>query len=68
MFCSTCIAQPGHKSFKVEVIADSSGQWVANALRFATETEAKTYGADLFSRWMAVKEWRAVPSTDPVNR
>ena len=68
MFCSTCIAKPGHKSFMVEVIADNSGQWVPNGLRFATEVAAKTYGADLFSRWMAVKEWRAVPSTDPVNQ
>jgi hypothetical protein len=68
MFCSTCIAQPGHKSFKAEVIADNSGQWVANGLRFATSEEAAAYAKDLFSRWMAVREWRVVPSVDPVNR
>ena len=27
-------------SFKPEVIADSSGQWCGNALRFATREEA----------------------------
>src|SRR5215472_1149589 len=41
-------------SYKVEVIADSSGQWCSNALRFATEEEAKVYGDDLFMRWTAV--------------
>ena len=28
-------------SFKPEVIADSSGQWCGNALRFATREEAE---------------------------
>jgi len=68
MFCSTCIASPGHKSFKAEVIADSSGEWVANGLRFATRDEAEAYAKDLFSRWILVKEWRVVPSSDPVSR
>lgn len=58
---------PEFISFKAEVIADQSGEWVANALRFATEEEAKNYAADLHCRWTAVKESRAVPSTDPVN-
>lgn len=46
------------KPLLVEVIADSTGTWVGNALRFATVEEAKAYGADLFSRWMAVRSWR----------
>ena len=29
-------------SFKPEVIADTSGKWCGNALRFATREEAKT--------------------------
>ena len=29
--------------FKVEVIADDSGTWVSNALRFDTEAEARAY-------------------------
>lgn len=54
-------------SWKNEVIADSSGQWVTNALRFATEREARDYGANLYSRWTAVREYRATECDDPVN-
>jgi hypothetical protein len=55
-------------SYAAEVIADSSGEWVGNALRFATKAEAETYAKDLYSRWTAVKEWRVVESKDEVNR
>ena len=68
MFCATCLALPGHQSFVAEVIADDSGQWVANGLRFATEAEAKTYAIDLWSRWTAVRKYRVIPSLDPVNK
>ena len=34
-------------SFKPEVIADSSGQWCGNALRFATREEAAEAGIGL---------------------
>jgi hypothetical protein len=53
-------------SYKVEVISDSSGEWVANALRFPTKEMAEEYGSDLAMRWTAVREWRAVKSKDPV--
>lgn len=52
------------KKFKVEVIADSSGEWVGNGLKFATREEAQHYGEDLFSRWTAVREWRIVESEE----
>lgn len=51
-------------SFKVEVIADSSGQWCSNALVFATPEEAATYARDLASRWVLVRDWRVVPITE----
>jgi hypothetical protein len=54
-------------SYKVEVIADDSGKWVSNALRFSTREQAEAYGRDLSSRWTAVREWRAVKSKDPVT-
>jgi hypothetical protein len=38
-------------SFKPEVIADSSGKWSGNALRFATREEAKANVQDLMMRW-----------------
>lgn len=54
-------------SYKVEVQADSSGEWTGNGLRFATEREANAYGHDLAYRWTAVREFRVVESTDPVT-
>jgi hypothetical protein len=61
-------ARPTCQSYKAEVIADGSGEWVGNGLRFATREAAKAYAIDLHSRWTAVREWRVVESTDPVNR
>lgn len=54
-------------SFKAEVIADDSGEFVGNALRFATREEAAIYGADLASRWTLVRERRVVESDDAVT-
>lgn len=54
-------------SWKYQVIADHSGQWADNAVRFATEAEAKEGARDLFMRWTSVKEWRVVESPDPVT-
>lgn len=54
-------------SFAPEVIADSSGKWHGNALRFATRQEAEANVRDLMMRWMSVRETRVVESTDPVN-
>lgn len=68
MFCATCVSYPNHVSFAAEVIADDSGKFCGNGLRFATPDEAKTYAKDLYSRWTAVRQWRVVPSTDPVNQ
>jgi len=55
------------KSFAAEVIADSSGKFCGNGLRFATEAEAKEYVDDLEWRWTAVRETRVVESDEPVN-
>lgn len=56
------------RSWAPEVIADRSGTWAGNALRFATRKEAEEYAKDLYSRWTLVSEWRVVESSDPVNR
>jgi len=53
-------------SFKPEVIADSGGKWVGNAVRTATREEAESYVADLAMRWTLVRETRVVESDDPV--
>lgn len=54
-------------SFAAEVIADSTGQWSGNLLRFATEEEAKHYVADLMQRWTLVTDTRVVPSDADIN-
>lgn len=54
-------------SWKPEVIADSSGQWCGNALRFATREEAEANVRDLSYRWILVRDTRVVESDDPVN-
>jgi len=53
------------KSFKPEVIADSSGKWCGNSLRFETREEAEGNVFDLSMRWMLVRETRVVESEDP---
>ncbi len=55
------------KSWKPEVIADKSGKWCGNGLRFATEAEAKANADNLMTRWMAVTDTRAAPSEDEPN-
>jgi hypothetical protein len=54
-------------SWKPEVIADASGKWAGNALRFATKEEAEADVTDLMMRWYAVRDTRVVESDDPVN-
>ena len=54
-------------SYKPEVMADSSGKWCGNALRFATREEAEANVADLAMRWTLVRATRVVESDDPVN-
>jgi len=54
-------------SYKVEVIADNSGKWVGNGMRYATEDAAKEAGASLAWRWTLVQQWRVVPSEDTPN-
>jgi hypothetical protein len=54
-------------SWRVEVVADSSGQWATNGMRYRTRADAEAAGRDIASRWFAVKEWRVVESSDEPN-
>lgn len=54
-------------SWAPQVIADSSGSWSSNSLRFATKAEALASADNLMMRWMAVRDHRAAPSADAVN-
>lgn len=54
-------------SWKPEVIADKTGQWYGNGLRFATRQEALDNVRDLAGRWFAVTDTRVVSSPDPAN-
>jgi hypothetical protein len=51
------LATEPNKSWAPEVIADSSGKWCGNALRFATkEEEAEANVFNLSLRWILVRE------------
>jgi len=54
-------------SWAPEVVADSSGRFYGNNLRFATYDEAYNNACDLAGRWMLVTKYRAALSDDPVN-
>lgn len=55
------------KSYAPEVIADRTGKWCGNALRFATHEEARANVHDLMRRWTAVTDIRVVESEDEPN-
>lgn len=50
--------------FKVEVIADNSGNWVGNGLQFPSHEEAESYAKNLAWRWTAVRDWRVVETAN----
>lgn len=54
-------------SWKPEVIADRTGKWYGNVLRFATKEEAEGNVRNLMDRWLSVTDIRVVESEDPVN-
>jgi hypothetical protein len=54
-------------SFKGEVQVYGEREYVGNALRFETESEAEMYVVDLAWRWTLVENWRVVPSEDKPN-
>ena len=56
------------KSFAVEVIADNSGEFLRNDLRYQTKEMAADAARDLMSRWTAVREWRVIESKVAPNR
>lgn len=54
-------------SFKYEVIADNSGQWCSNGVRFATREEAESAAYSKMMAWTLVRDTRVVESDEPVN-
>jgi len=54
-------------SYRPEVIADNSGKWCPNGLRFRTREGAERYVRDLAWRWTLVRDTRVVECSDPVG-
>lgn len=50
--------------YRVQVIADSSGEWCGNGLKFDTIEEAKDYAINLMWRWTLVRNWRVLGNND----
>ena len=46
--------------YRVEVVADASGEWCGNGITFETPEKAAEYARDLFGRWTAVRRWRVL--------
>lgn len=57
---------PETVSFKVWVNTGEANL-STNALAFATEPEAKSYGQDLYMRWTLVRSFEVLPSTEKVS-
>jgi hypothetical protein len=55
------------RSWRVEVIADSTGNWCGNACRYPDKAQAEIAAADLMNRWLLVRDWRVVESDEPAN-
>jgi hypothetical protein len=51
-------------SWKIQVIADNSGEWHGNALRFATKEEAERSASLLARNWTLVRDKRVVECDD----
>lgn len=56
------------RSWAPEVIADGSGKWAGNGLRFKNKADAEKWVEDLSWRWTLVRETRVVPSQDEPNQ
>lgn len=54
-------------SFQVEVIADSTGEWYSNAMRYTNRSDAEDAAVSLAMRWAAVRDYRVVESDDEPN-
>jgi outer membrane receptor protein involved in Fe transport len=58
---------PAPGALRVEVLADSSGVWTGNGLRFDNLDEAKAYGLDLSLRWTLVRDWRVIDTDGTIH-
>ncbi len=52
--------------YKVQVIADSTGKWIDNGLKFKTIEDAEEYAENLAARWSAVLQWRVIDPSRPI--
>lgn len=52
-------------AYRVEVLASGESTWATNAMEYDSEDDAKRAGSDLADRWLAVVDWRVVPTTTP---
>ena len=54
-------------SWRIAFVADNSGHWVTNGMRFATKEEAEANVADLAMPWTMVTDTAVEKCDDPVN-
>ena len=56
------------RSWAPQVVADSSGHWAGNGLRFAEREAAVSWVKGLSQRWLLVENIRVVACDDEPNR
>ena len=52
--------------YRVQVVADSSGEYAGNGLTFETPAKAAEYARNLMARWTLVTKWRVLDVADTV--
>lgn len=54
-------------AFLIEVVADASGKWAGNAMRYGDFQSAKDAAIDLANRWLLVTKARVVEFDEDEN-
>jgi len=49
-----------NRLYKVEVIADSTNEWLDNGLKFKTIEDAEDHAEKLAAHWTAIRQWRVI--------
>lgn len=53
------------EAYRFEVLCHGEIRWAGHGITYETQEAAETAARDLFSRWLAVKEYRVVPANHP---
>lgn len=55
------------EKYRAEITGVGEMKWSTNAMKFATEDEAKSWASDLSCRWTGMDAARVVPDSTPMD-